>query len=259
MSRSDNGIRALERGLALLEELNLHDSARPTTLSRALGLPRSSVYRILETLEEQGYVERSVSNSQFRVTDRVRLLARGVTSRTRLAAVAGPIIHRMATEMTWPVDVAAHEAGAMYVQETTNPLSPMAMARSMIGKPLPMLRTAAGRAVLAFSTDAERDAILALVRARNDPANLPYLDPASLERILADTKERGYSTRSGETAIPDSYSDRTSSIGVPIMNGTSVIGSIVVIWITPAMPISEGVDRFLGLLTSAAQDIGAAL
>ncbi|MGR3366486.1 MAG: helix-turn-helix domain-containing protein [Sagittula sp.] len=48
--KTESGIRALERGLALLEGLNKRDGARPTALAISLGLPRSFVFRILETL-----------------------------------------------------------------------------------------------------------------------------------------------------------------------------------------------------------------
>ncbi|WP_298493323.1 helix-turn-helix domain-containing protein [uncultured Maritimibacter sp.] len=258
MPKTDSGIRALERGLALLEELNLRDGARPTALSKSLGLPRSSVYRILETLEELQYVERSATDSRFRVTDRVWLLARGVT-KTRLGSVAGPIIRHLAADIAWPIDVCSYEAGRMFTQETTNTMSPMALARSMVGLPLPLLRTASGRAFLAFSAPDEQAAMLALARAAGDPADLPFLDRQAIAKLLRDTKERGYSIRSGEAALPTSSSDKTSSIAVPILKDGRPVGAIVVIWITSALTLTEAVDQFLTPLQDAAGQIASAL
>lgn len=258
MPKADNGIRALERGLALLEELNLRDGARPTALSKSLGLPRSSVYHILETLEELQYVERSATDSRFRVTDRVWLLARGV-NRTRLGSVAGPIIRGLAPDIAWPIDVCSYDAGRMFTQETTNTLSPMSLARSMVGIPLPLLRTASGRAFLAFSGPDEQAAMIALARAAGDPADLPYLDQQTITRILKDTKLRGYSVRSGEPALPTSSSDKTSSIAVPILKDGRPAGSIVVIWITAALTVTEAVDQFLVPLQSTAEQIASEL
>ncbi|MWB79061.1 helix-turn-helix domain-containing protein [Pseudooceanicola sp. 216_PA32_1] len=258
MSKPDNGIRALERGLALLEELNRCDGARPTALSKALGLPRSSVYRILETLEELHYVERSATDSRFRVTDRVWLLARGVT-RTKLGSVGGPVIRRLSAEIHWPVDVCSYDAGKMFTQETTHRLSPMSLARSMVGLPLPLLRTASGRAFLAFCDPDEQAAMLALAEAAGDPEDLPYLDRQSINRLLTDTRTRGYSIRSGEPALPTSSSDKTSSIGVPILKDGRPVGAIVVIWITSALSLTEAVGQFLAPLRQAAETIAAEL
>jgi IclR family transcriptional regulator, mhp operon transcriptional activator len=48
--------RALTRGLAILRHVNAVGEARPGEIARALNLPRPTDYRLLETLEEAGYV-----------------------------------------------------------------------------------------------------------------------------------------------------------------------------------------------------------
>jgi len=146
--------------------------ARTTPLTKSLGLPRSSAYRILETLEELQYVEGSATDSRFRVTDSAWLLARGVTGK-RLGSVAGPIIRQQVGEIAWLIEDCSFEAGGMFTQETTNTPSPMSLARSLVGIPLPLLRTASARAFLAFSAPDEQTAMLALARAAEDPADLP--------------------------------------------------------------------------------------
>jgi IclR family mhp operon transcriptional activator len=259
MQNQSNGIHSLERGLALIEELNLRDGARPTELARALGMPRSSVYRILETLENLRYVERSASDSRFRVTERVRLLARGFTRRSHLGLVSGPIVNRLSKQIAWPIDVTRHEAGVMRTQETTHTTSAMSMARSMIGEDLPVLRTASGRTVLAFSKEAERDAMISILRKRGDPEDIPFLEPQLLTNMVKETRERGYGVRVGGGPIPSSQSDRTSSIAVPIMDRDQVYGALVIIWISTAMTTSEAVARYLEPMRDAAAEIVAAL
>lgn len=113
-------------------------------------------------------MEGSATDSRFRVTDSVWLLARGVTG-TRLGYVAGPIIWQLAGEIAWLIDVCSCDAGT---QKTTNTLNPMSLARSMVGIPIPLLRTAPGRAFLAFSAPVEQAAMLALARAAGNPADL---------------------------------------------------------------------------------------
>ncbi len=59
-------VRGLTRGLALLNALNrLDGGASPTRLAELTGLHRTTVRRLLETLQEEGYVRRSDSDDSF--------------------------------------------------------------------------------------------------------------------------------------------------------------------------------------------------
>ena len=49
-------IRTLSNGLEVLIFLNRRDSASAGELSQTLGIPRATVYRILRTLDEKGFV-----------------------------------------------------------------------------------------------------------------------------------------------------------------------------------------------------------
>ncbi|MCP1742341.1 DNA-binding transcriptional ArsR family regulator [Bradyrhizobium japonicum] len=66
--RQSEGVRAFKRGLDVLQEVNRSGGIRAGDVARALDLPRPTVYRLLETLEELGYVARSASDERFRVT-----------------------------------------------------------------------------------------------------------------------------------------------------------------------------------------------
>jgi IclR family transcriptional regulator, mhp operon transcriptional activator len=51
-------IRSFARGLGVLSALNRHGSATALTLAHETGLPRATLYRLLLTLLESGYVGR---------------------------------------------------------------------------------------------------------------------------------------------------------------------------------------------------------
>src|SRR5262245_45797917 len=68
--RRSEGVRAFKRGLDVLREVNWSGGIRAGDVARQLDLPRPTVYRLLETLEELGYIERSSSDDRFRVTRR---------------------------------------------------------------------------------------------------------------------------------------------------------------------------------------------
>ena len=74
---STRPIRALNRGLEVLTELNRLERAAINTLANAVGLPRTTTYRILETLRLAGYVERDAHDDCYRPTVMVRALSDG--------------------------------------------------------------------------------------------------------------------------------------------------------------------------------------
>src|SRR5271165_706871 len=74
---STRPIRALNRGLEVLTELNRLERAAINTLATAVGLPRTTTYRILETLRLAGYVERDPHDECYRPTVMVRTLSDG--------------------------------------------------------------------------------------------------------------------------------------------------------------------------------------
>jgi IclR family mhp operon transcriptional activator len=64
MAEKQHSVRALVRGLKILRYLNSRGSARPAEVASALDIPRPTVYRLLQTMEEAGYVLFSASDSR---------------------------------------------------------------------------------------------------------------------------------------------------------------------------------------------------
>jgi DNA-binding IclR family transcriptional regulator len=69
-------VRGLMRGLALINGLNRFDGGATTAqLAEQSGLHRTTVRRLLETLQTEGYVRRSESDDSYRLTLKVRELS----------------------------------------------------------------------------------------------------------------------------------------------------------------------------------------
>jgi len=116
-----------------------------------------------------------------------------------------------------------------------------------------MLRTAAGRAYLAFCPATERDIILKQIERAGDPDDRPYLTQDYLERMVAETRTRGFASRTdGE------YNPRTSSIAVAIIRDDRVLGCISIIWIRSALDAQEAVSQFAGPMMETAAQLGRA-
>jgi IclR family transcriptional regulator, mhp operon transcriptional activator len=244
------GVRAFKRGLDVLQEVNRSGGIRAGEVAQRLQLARPTVYRLLETLEELGYIARSSSDERFRVTRRASNLGDGYDPSVIVCHAAAPFIAELSKRLIWPIDLSTYENAAMVIQETTHARSPLSIDRAMIGRRLPMLRTSAGRAYLASCPASERDVIVKHLRRIDDPNDGPYLEPARFRRMMEEAALRGFAIRSdGE------FNSKTSSIAAPIVHDDMVLGCISIIWINGALKIEEAIDQFARPLKEAAAAI----
>ncbi|MGY4235887.1 IclR family mhp operon transcriptional activator [Bradyrhizobium sp. USDA 4449] len=248
--KASAGVRAFKRGLDVLTEVNRSGGVRAADVARALDLPRPTVYRLLETLEELGYIARSASDDRYRVTRLASSLGDGYNPSVVICQAAAPYLAELSKTLIWPVDLSTYENAAMVVQETTHSRSPMSIDRGMIGKRLPILRTSAGRAYLAASAERERNLIVNHLRRIDEADDRPFLERDWLERMIVETRERGYGIRNeGE------YNPKTASIAVSIVRGEAVFGCISIIWIRSALSLEEAVSQFVMPMRQAAAAI----
>lgn len=245
-------VRALKRGLDVLREVSRSHGVRPADIAQKLGLARGTAYRIIETLEELGYVVRSATDGRFHVTQYARSLGEGFDIHASVSQAAGPELINLGARFLWPVHLATYDGCAMVIQESTQPRSPFSIARQLVGRRLPMLRTAAGHAYLAFCPDAERESILAQLRRIDDPQDRNLLRPRQLQKFLDETRQQGFGARSGERFL-----SKTTTLAVPINAGPTVIGCIIVVWITSALKLVDAVAQFAKPMQKAAADIAA--
>src|ERR1700676_4044284 len=189
---STRPIRALNRGLDVLTELNRLERAAINTLAAAVSLPRTTTYRILETLRLSGYVERGSHDDCYPPTILVRALSEGFDDEALVAHIAKPLLAALGAQIIWPVAVATPSGSTMMIRETTDRQSPLALEQYGAGVRVPMLGSAAGRAYLAFCGDPERDALLELLSRSSLPEDRMARSRPEVERLLTQTRAQGF-------------------------------------------------------------------
>src|ERR1700744_2143311 len=112
---STRPIRALNRGLDVLTELNRLERAAINTLASAVGLPRTTTYRILETLRLAGYVERDTHDDCYRPTIMLRALSEGFDDEALVAHIPKPLLGTLGAQLVWPVAVATPSGASMMI------------------------------------------------------------------------------------------------------------------------------------------------
>lgn len=243
-------VRGALRTLHVLRALNVRNGATVVELSRDTGISRGALYRLLETLREEGYVALDASGRHYRLTILVRSLAEGFADDDWVRDVAKPAIRDLQKQVIWPVDFGTFNDNAMWIRESTRPLSPFTIDRIVVGIRFPMLVSATGRAYLAWCPKDERAEILRSLVAECEQGHEMVLD-GGIEAVLQRTRDNGYGARTGEMA------SESGAIAVPILVGARVIGCLTLTYILRAIGEAEAAARYLAPLTATAAEIAA--
>lgn len=246
-------VRGLVRGLAILRALNENNHASALQLSRATGLPRPTVYRLLDTLIGAGYVSHGPSPDIFRLSIAVRALSDGFDDEAWVTDIASPIIAELGHAIVWPTDMATFDRDAMVVRETTHASSPLSINREKAGFRPPILLSSLGLVYLAQVSEAERETILRNLANSDRPDAALARNRRAVNALLAEVKKRGYGFREG------GISPKTGSIAVPVMWRGRPLACINIHYILSAMPMAQVVERYLPPMRGAAAKIELAL
>lgn len=158
-------MRLLRKALGVLEALGAAGSAVTLAdLTRRVGLPKPTVYRIVRTLVDAGYASQDPGSGAYVLTARLSRLGRSGKS-LELRRRALPLLERLHRTFNETVNLAVLEdADVVYVHvlETTRPLRLMTRpdARDSFHS------TSLGRAIAAFLPDTERRTLLSRVPPR---------------------------------------------------------------------------------------------
>ena len=249
-------VQGLIRGLQLLNCLNRCDGgARITELAQQTGLHRTTVRRLLETLQHEGYVRHSESDDSYLLTLKVRELSEGFRDEQWVSQCAAPLLGELMQQVVWPTDISTLDLDAMVIRETTHRFSRLSFHRSMVGRRLPMLLTAAGRAYIANCPDQERDHILQLLSNRNDSQSRLAQDQSYIDKLVRKTRQDGY----GSNYRDWGEEGRIAAIALPIRHEERVLGCLNLVYIADAMNIEEAARRYLEAMQSVVSRIEARL
>ena len=141
-------VPALERGLKLLGEFS-RDNRRlgPPELARRLGLPRSTVFRLLTTLESMGFIERAEGGSEYRLGLAVLRLGFEYLASLELTQLGQPLIERLCDDIRYPCNLVVRDGRSIvYVAKVTPPTPLSSSVR--VGTRLPAHATVLGRVLL---------------------------------------------------------------------------------------------------------------
>lgn len=243
-------LRTLDRGLNVLGYLNEVRCASAQTIAKALKLPLPTVYRIIETLSQGGFVERaSPDDNIYRLTIAVRRLSGGMTCESVFVSVATPVLFGRRQQLKWPSAVSTFEDDGIVVRESTDRFTPQSIGLSAVGRRIPMLSTPLGWAYLAFTRNEQRREILAHLCKSPAPEDYAARDSHRIVQMIRAVQVKGYCT---SDEIP--YK-RCNSIALAVLCRGRVFGCISTVWPSTLISPDAAISRCLPVLREAKAEI----
>jgi DNA-binding IclR family transcriptional regulator len=220
-----------------------------SALSRELGLSKTVVHRILQSLRSRGFVELDPQLREYRLGPAATALGARAVRQLDLRDVAREPLMRLrdATGETTTLSVLAGQNRA-YVDQYESPREIRMTVE--LSRLYPLHAGSSSRAMLAFLPRSESDRIIGAGLGQITGETI--VQPDALRRNLAEVRARGYATSRGERQAG------AGSLAAPLFDARGVVGAISV-----CGPLArfdpETVRRYAPALVAAAHEISTAL
>jgi DNA-binding IclR family transcriptional regulator len=203
-------IRAVERAL---DVLLCFSSRTPeltmTQIAEQIGMHKSTVHRLLGTLEKRRFVQRDPATGTYRLGLRPLQMAYLTLEHNDLRQLTAPFVRRLCDQYKENVDISVlDDADVVFVNHLEGPQRVKVAATT--GQRLPAFATASGRAILAYLAAEAVQRVL----AHGLPRYTRYT-PLTTEQVLNDLvliREQGFSFSEQE------YEEGINAVAAPILD-----------------------------------------
>jgi len=205
MEEEKRTVRAVERALDILLCFAKKPEWGLTEISAQVGLHKSTVFRLLATLEERGFVVRDEASEKYRLGLRILELSANFAREDDLSVILLPEMERLRDEIDETVSLYVrdgHERVRIQAVQSAQPIRRVAT----VGARLPLSVGASSKVLLAFADPAVRNEVM------NDPSWPETVDKRKFLEQLEGIVAAGYAT-SFEEREPGA-----AAISAPIFN-----------------------------------------
>lgn len=209
-------VQSIERAFAVLSAL-ADGPVGVTEVADRVALPKSTVARLLGSLQREGVVEQVPGGTRYRLGARIASLAAGVASTSSLVAVARPHLVELSSSVGETAGLSVPDAFEVHYVDQVD-TAHQVQIRDWTGTRVPMHAVSSGLVMLAAMPDAELDRFLAQPLERFTPRTMT--DPVALRRRLAQIRGDGYAW------VHEEYAAGLNSVAARVDVGGDVVAAV---------------------------------
>lgn len=238
-------IETVDRALQILELFENETSLGLVEIGQRVGLSKSTVHRLLKTLETRGYIYQDVATRRYRLGVKLIHLGLNMLNQLDIREIAQPIMRQLvsvAGETTTLVIL--NDCSGICIEKIDSPHRIRIFTE--VGRVIPLHSGALGKAILAYQPEERIREILRKKRGEIPPGVLED-GPDNIMRDLEKIREMGYALSFGE------LTPGAAALAAPIRNH---LGEVVAS-LGFAGPANRFSSRDLAELTAALKESAA--
>ncbi|RZS78433.1 IclR family transcriptional regulator [Pigmentiphaga kullae] len=245
-------VPGLERGLRVLCEVGQAQGAmNAPELARRLGVPRTTVFRLLATLERMGFVHRADNGRDYSLGMAVLRLGFEYLASLELTQLGAPLLERVRNEFNLSCHLVVRDGADIVYVAKAAANTPLASSVN-VGTRLPAHATVLGRVLMA-------DMSLDELRELYPQGSLPVVNaftPRSVEQLhalLVEDRRRPYLLHEGF------FESGISTLAAPVREQGGAIAAALGVAM-PAVPLEAGrLERLAGSVCESAAELSSLL
>lgn len=146
----ENVVKSVSRALDIIQLVSLKKGGLGVTeISKQIDINKSSVYRILSTLAQYGYIEQDESTGRYKLGYKFLEISSKLLDSIDLRAEARPFLQELENETNEVIHLVVYDQGEVVYIEKLEGTETLRM-HSKVGKRAPMHCTSVGKAILAY-------------------------------------------------------------------------------------------------------------
>ena len=185
---------------------------KPMQLSAALGLPKPTIHRLLQTAEAEGFLQRDLDGRSYGPGPRLRQIAVHTMSSERLRTGRLAILKAVAEDIGETCNLATPDREGMTYLDRVETKWPLRI-QLPIGTQVPFHCTASGKMYLSTLRDSTLEAVLNS-RSLEGLTEKTIITSDALRAELAETRKRRYSQDDEEFMLG------MTAVAVPVIDST---------------------------------------
>jgi DNA-binding IclR family transcriptional regulator len=248
-AQDGQGLRSVIKSFGLIEALVEEGEATAARLAQLVSEPRSSVYRMLATLQQIGMVEPASRRGSYRAGLGLVRLGGSVLTRFDERQLAMPVLERVRRETKETVHLCLRRGyQAVFIERLPGERQHVLAVK--LGGVLPLHVGASPRALLAFEPESFWDEYFAATPVEPWTPKSPT-NEAAARKLLIEVRRTGVAVSDEDVVIG------VATVGVPIFDHRGAVRAALAFNLLPETLRAER-DRYLELARSASVEASRA-